>query len=107
MKSRTLGVFMLIVMTSWRQERSCKDVIVLMLERHDKERSGDRGHSNSQSKIEHLDTLLMITETMSSETDRCKCVRAHIFLQLGEKEEAVSVLDGLIKNRACERESEE
>lgn len=52
-----------------------------------------------------MDSLLMITETMSGETNLCKCFKAHMLMELGQKEEAIKILDSLAKDDGCEIKS--
>lgn len=75
MKSRTLGIVMLFLMISCRQELSCHDEMILILERHGKESYGHHNQLYPQAKIPYMDSLLMITETMSSETNLCNVLK--------------------------------
>lgn len=93
---------MLILMISCRQELSCHDEMILILEKHGKEPYGHSNQLYPQAKIPYMDSLLMITETIPGETDLCKCFRAYILMELGQREEAIKILEGLAKDDGCE-----
>jgi len=98
MKSRTLGILILILMISCKQEISCHDGMILILEKVSKEPYNHRNQLYPQAKIPYMDSLLVITRGIPNETNLCKCFKAHMLMELGQKEEAIKILEGVPKD---------
>jgi hypothetical protein len=106
MKSTILSTVLLLLIfssaSSCKQESSCHDEMILILQRFDQEPYSHLNQWYPQIKITSMDSLVIVTQNIPGESKFCKCLKADMLMKLGQKEEAIKVLEGVPKDDAIE-----
>lgn len=82
-------------LSSCRQESTCHDEMIFILEKYKDEPYSHRNQIYPKVRILHTNSQVLVTYRIRSETRLCKCLKAHLLMELGQKAEAIKMLEDL------------
>ena len=96
----SIGIILLAISSSFsssKQGSNCHDEMIFILERYHHEPYSHRNEMYPKVKIPHTNSPVLVPFNIRSETRLCKCLKAHLLMKLGQKTEAIKIMEDFRK----------